>query len=87
MKDTRTERLLVSLRIYSLPRVCCPTSPNHCGLEDNQMKAYSEQSRAKKTALSMASRKYVTKERRCNLVPVCSPHCRSFRHMLAPADR
>lgn len=44
-KYTRTERLHISLRTASLSRVYCFTSPNHCGLEDNQMKAYSKQSR------------------------------------------
>lgn len=42
-----------------IPSKGCSTSPNHCGLEDNQVKARSEQSRAN-TALSMACRKRTT---------------------------
>lgn len=87
MKDTKTEQLCASLRISSLPRVYCSACPNHCGLEDNQMKVYSTQSRAKRTVLSMASRKHVTEESRCNLVPLPSQHCRSFRLISAPVDQ
>lgn len=87
MKDTETERLCISLGISSLPRVYCLSSPNHCSPEDNPMKAYSEQSRAKEMVLSMASRKHVTEEPRRNLLPLRTPHCRHFRHTPAPADQ
>lgn len=77
-KDTKTEGLRFSLWISSLPRVYCSTSPNHCGLEDNQVKAFSEQSRAN-TVLSMACRKSTTEDRSHNLAPLPSACCRSFR--------
>lgn len=83
----RTERLCTSLGISSLPRVCSGLEKTNSSPEDNPMKAYSEQSRAKETVLSMASRKHVTEEPRRNLLSLRTPHCRHFRHTPAPADQ